>query len=92
MALIERLPRTGEYLFSINGRASRSSRCRCARRCIVTAATASPFTDSASAFRDWGGEQTNAPRELLEVALAHAIGGKTERAMRAAICWRSGAG
>ena len=31
-----------------------------------------------SAFRDWGGERTNAPRELLEVALAHAIGNATE--------------
>jgi integrase len=31
-----------------------------------------------SAFRDFGGERTNAPRELLEVALAHAIGNQTE--------------
>ena len=32
------------------------------------------------AFRDWGGERTNAPREILEVALAHAIGNQTEAA------------
>jgi integrase len=33
-----------------------------------------------SAFRDWGGERTSAPRELLEVALAHSIGNQTEAA------------
>jgi integrase len=33
-----------------------------------------------SAFRDWGGERTNAPRELLEVALSHRIGDATEAA------------
>ena len=33
-----------------------------------------------SSFRDWGGERTNAPRELLEVALSHHIGDATEAA------------
>ena len=41
-----------------------------------------------SAFRDWGGERTNAPRELLEVALAHAIG----NADRSGLCARRPAG
>ena len=43
-------------------------------------------------FRDWADEHTNHPRELKEVALAHAIGNQTEAAMRAATYWRSGAG
>ncbi len=33
-----------------------------------------------SSFRDWGGEKTNHPRELLEVALAHLPGDQTEQA------------
>ena len=35
-----------------------------------------------STFRDWGGEQTAHPSELLEVALAHAVGSKVELAYR----------
>jgi integrase len=33
-----------------------------------------------STFRDWGAEQTAFPRELLEAALAHVVGSKTEAA------------
>jgi integrase len=33
-----------------------------------------------SSFRTWAGEQTAYPRELIEVALAHAVGDETERA------------
>ena len=33
-----------------------------------------------STFRDWAAEQTNFPRELAELALAHNVAGKTERA------------
>jgi integrase len=33
-----------------------------------------------SSFRDWAAEQTNFPREVPELALAHAVGDKTERA------------
>ena len=33
-----------------------------------------------SSFRDWCSEQTNFPRELAEAALAHEVGGQTERA------------
>jgi hypothetical protein len=33
-----------------------------------------------STFRDWAGESTNFPRELAELALAHVVAGKTERA------------
>jgi integrase len=35
-----------------------------------------------SAFRDWAAEQTNYPREVCEMALAHAIADKTEAAYR----------
>lgn len=35
-----------------------------------------------SAFRDWAGDCTPHPRELIEEALAHAVGGAVERAYR----------
>lgn len=35
-----------------------------------------------SAFRDWASEQTNVPREVCEMALAHTIPNKTEAAYR----------
>jgi integrase len=35
-----------------------------------------------SAFRDWAAEQTSFPREVCEMALAHAIADKTEAAYR----------
>ena len=33
-----------------------------------------------SSFRDWGAEQTDFPREVLEAALAHSVGSKVEAA------------
>ena len=33
-----------------------------------------------SSFRDWCGERTNFPREVAEMALAHAVGSKVEQA------------
>jgi integrase len=35
-----------------------------------------------SSFRDWAGECTSFPREIAEAALAHVVGGETERAYR----------
>jgi integrase len=35
-----------------------------------------------STFRDWAAERTNIPRDVAEMALAHAIGDKTEAAYR----------
>lgn len=35
-----------------------------------------------SAFRDWAAESTNYPRDVAEMALAHAIGNKVEEAYR----------
>ena len=35
-----------------------------------------------STFRDWAAERTNFPREVAEMALAHAIGDKVEAAYR----------
>lgn len=35
-----------------------------------------------STFRDWAAERTNYPREVAEIALAHAIGNVVEAAYR----------
>ena len=35
-----------------------------------------------SSFRDWAAEMTNYPREVAEMALAHAVGNKVESAYR----------
>jgi integrase len=35
-----------------------------------------------SSFRDWAGDMTDHPREVVEAALAHAVGDETERAYR----------
>ncbi len=35
-----------------------------------------------STFRDWGGDETDTPREVLEAALAHIVGDKAEQAYR----------
>lgn len=35
-----------------------------------------------SSFRDWAGDKTNFERETIEMALAHTIESKTERAYR----------
>jgi integrase len=35
-----------------------------------------------STFRDWAGDRTTFPRELAELALAHAVGDETEQAYR----------
>jgi hypothetical protein len=37
---------------------------------------------TASSFRDWAGDETSSPREVVETALAHVIGEKTEQAYR----------
>jgi integrase len=49
------------------------------RRMDVKNATVHGFR---SAFRDWAGNMTNFPRELIEGALAHVIGDKAEQAYR----------
>lgn len=49
------------------------------RRMNVLDATVHGFRSS---FRDWSGNVTNFPREVIETALAHAIGDKAEQAYR----------
>jgi integrase len=49
------------------------------RRMKIKNATTHGFRSS---FRDWAGNETSYPRELIETALAHVIGDKAEQAYR----------
>src|SRR5260370_3157629 len=52
---------------------------RVLRRIKIGAATVRGFRSS---FRDWAGNVSNFPREVVETALAHVIGDKAEQAYR----------
>ena len=41
-----------------------------------------------SSFRDWAGNETSYPRDLIETALAHVIGDKAEQAYRRSDAFR----
>jgi integrase len=74
--LIEHMPRKGAFVFGSRPPASMTLRNALARH------GGAGFTVHGfrSAFRDWAGEHTHAPRELLEVALSHRLGDATEAA------------
>ena len=79
-ALLPNQPRPHDRVFSVGG-ATRSNMAMTMllRRMNVTNATVHGFR---STFRDWAGDETSFPRELIEQALAHTISNKAERAYR----------
>jgi integrase len=82
LALLSRLPRVAgtELVFPGNGDKPLSDMTltACLRRMKVDA-TAHGFR---STFRDWAAERTAIPSEVVEMALAHAVGNATEAAYR----------
>jgi integrase len=84
MAILKNLSgaKTCDYVFaSPRGRRplSHVSMAKVLRRMGIVGPTVHGFR---SAFRDWAGNETAAPREVAEAALAHVVGDKTERAYR----------
>jgi integrase len=81
IALLARLPRVGEHVFIGRGdkRPSAHMLVRVLRQMGHAELTAHGFRSS---FRDWSAEATTYPDHVVEQALAHAIGGKVERAYR----------
>src|SRR5262249_45366997 len=74
--------RTGDYVFA--GRKptaplSNMAMATVLRRMGISDITVHGFR---SGLRDWAAEQTNYPREVAEMALAHAVGDKVEAAYR----------
>ncbi|WP_419826160.1 tyrosine-type recombinase/integrase [Sphingomonas sp.] len=83
IALLESLRGSGqptERVFTLQGAIrSNMAMTMLLRRMHVGNATVHGFRSS---FRDWAGDTTSYPRELVEQALAHTISSKTERAYR----------
>ena len=81
MALLKSLPRTGDLIFTNakGGMLSDMTLTAVLRRMNRSDITAHGFR---STFRDWCGERTNYPRDVAEMALAHAIGDKVKAAYR----------
>ena len=82
VAIIKAMP-AGEFLFANvrNGKPlSQSSMIKVLRRAGIHG----QFVTNGfrSAFRDWGAELGDYPNEILELAIAHAIGDKAEAAYR----------
>ena len=70
----------GDYVFPSNGKSTLSTAAMDAvlKRMKVDA-TVHGFR---STFRDWAGDSTSYPREVVEAALAHKVGSNVERAYR----------
>jgi integrase len=82
LAVLEPLPRKGEYVFAGARKGkplSSPAMWDVVRGMLGMGATVHGFR---STFRDWAAETTAYPNEMLEIALAHAIGNKAEAAYR----------
>ncbi|UZK70486.1 integrase arm-type DNA-binding domain-containing protein [Sphingomonas sp. S1-29] len=85
LALLERLAADGgckptQFVFSVRGaKRSNMAMSMLLRRMEKSDVTVHGFR---STFRDWAGDATDYPRELIEQALAHTIQNKAERAYR----------
>lgn len=81
VALLKSLPRKGDLIFTNTrgGMLSDMTLTAVLKRMGRSDITAHGFR---STFRDWCGERTNYPRDVAEMALAHAIGDKVEAAYR----------
>jgi integrase len=74
--------RTGDFVFPGQSKEkplSKKAMELVLRRMKIENATVHGFRSS---FRDWGGNETSYPRDLIETALAHVIGNETEQAYR----------
>lgn len=78
--LYEMKPLSGDYIFPAHngGQLSLNAMSSVLKRMSVDA-TVHGFRSS---FRDWAGEETDFPRDVIEMALAHTVGSKVERAYR----------
>ena len=80
--ILDELPRErGGYVFPGAEPSRLCPTWRCLRYFAACEAVA-PFTASAVRFRDWAGDRTHYPREVIEHALAHQIKDKAEAAYR----------
>jgi integrase len=81
MALLKSIPRNGEFVFTIGGQAPINSS---SMRKLLELMGRKDITPHGfrSTFRDWAGETTAFPHEVMEMALAHTISNQVEKAYR----------
>jgi integrase len=82
VALLKALPTEGEFVFigpQPHGGLSGMALVRTLRRMGQTAVTVHGFRSS---FMDWAHERTSYPKVVIDMALAHSVGDKTESAYR----------
>jgi len=78
ISVLEALPRHSEFIFPGRGGGLVRSALRYALSCTpYENVTPHGFR---SAFKDWATERSSYPREIVEIALAHSVGSKTEQA------------
>jgi integrase len=80
IAILRSLPREGDFVFIGSRKGSAISSMAMAvllKRMGRNDVTVHGFRSS---FRDWAGERTSYPNHVIEMALAHAVGDKVERA------------
>jgi integrase len=76
LALVKSQPRNGDYVFKVN---RRSVSRLLEGMGLGSEATVHGFRSS---FRDWAGDKTNHPREVIEACMSHQIKDKAEAAYR----------
>ena len=88
----DRAPDDGPVFPGLEGRSVRSTGCAARKPCFARAnADVTRFMASAHPFRDWAGDRTTFAREVVEAALAHAVGTRPRPPTGAATRWRSAA-
>jgi integrase len=81
VAVLEALPRNGEYVFT--GHRGRQYLSPASTKMLLIRMKQPTTTHGfRSSFRDWCAERTNYPSELAEMALAHRVGNAVENAYR----------
>lgn len=81
MAILEALPKDGEYIFP-GKRKGKPLDHKALQRVLERIGVDAVPHGFRSSFRDWSAELGDYPNELLELALAHAVGNKVEAAYR----------
>jgi integrase len=81
IAILKKLPRDGDYVFP-GARKDRPLSNMAMLELVRGMRRGATVHGFRSTFRDWAAETTAYPNEMLEIALAHAVGNKVEAAYR----------
>jgi integrase len=82
IAILKALPRVGEYVFPGERRAGKPMHNDALSELLERMGVDYTVHGFRSTFRDWCAETTAFPREVAEMALAHAVGNQVEAAYR----------